>query len=124
MKLSIYELLGVEEEEAFKLNGAEYKIIDGKSFGKSPDGTWQKMILGINLLHEAEFERLPFVPKPCETYYTIDSILTAVIKINNLCSDDFLRMEYGLCYRTKAQAEQEGIPKMKALMEKWGGKCE
>lgn len=131
MKLNLLKILGVEEGEIFKLNGYEYKIVSGDLYSKKnpSDFVWIRVNYPIYLLHEAEFERLPFVPKAGERYwtaqkvYTHDQVNVTEYKME-LVGIDIKNLELGLCYRTKEEAEREGIPKLKALIEKWGGKNE
>lgn len=64
------------------------------------------------------------MPKVGECYWTVGNIYS--LHEYGFIRDeyDICRLELGLCYRTKEEAEREGIPKMKALIEKWGGKVE
>lgn len=117
MAFDLCKILGVEEGEVFKLNGAEYKIIGNKMYHL--DGVfskaWTKVDYPLNLLAEAEIERLPFVPALDKSYFYVDYDLSVQKTCNDCVSEDIYRIKLGVCYRTAEEAKEKGVP----LMQQW-----
>lgn len=118
------KLLGVEEGEIFKLNGTEYKIEDNKFKHKQLEsGEFCAVGYSLNLLAEAEFERMPFVPKKGQRYWIPTGEVGKEIYSKEVTFDgdlaDFNALDLDICYKTKEQSDAEGIPKMQALRDKW-----
>lgn len=125
-KIDLCKLFEVEPNEEFKLSGISGTLMvnsDNELMFKQLYHTniWTPFVEQINLTAQREVEKFPFVPKVGEVYWTVDEGI-AYKSSFNWTLHQVSKLELGLCYRTKAQAEQEGIPKIKALMEKWGCK--
>lgn len=103
---------------------SEYVVEKNVLFYINDENKKVNTAIPLNVIANAEIRRLPFVPKVGEKYWSIESRDNVCEYVFRCDSYDVSQLELGLCYRTKEQAKREGIPKMKALIEKWGGKVE
>lgn len=117
---NLCKILGVEEGEVFKLNGADYKIENNKFKHKSSDtGEFVAVSYSLNLLAEAEFVRLPFVPNYKQEYWS-PAILNpgetiSVWTTNEYTRQDLYAIKLNIAFRTKEDCDKLGVP----LMEQW-----
>lgn len=130
MNINLLDIFEVVENEVFELNGAPYKVMDNKlciPIGFDLNGEWEPVGYSINKLVEAEFERLPFVPKEGEIYWSVSRLCGFNKDFEPYCYDngfdefDIMAFKLGLCYRTEQEAKEKGIPLMQQWLKELGG---
>ena len=106
----VAQMLGVELEEEFKLNGGEtkYKFTENGLYFYAPDGWWQcsNVLLPRILRGNVEIVKLPWRPKKGDEYYYPGE------GFNNICRAlwgntvfGFAYKEAGLIFKTYEECE-------------------
>lgn len=129
----IAEMLGVELGEEFKIRDTTTGEIDGYMYRLSELGIeWNdarndewvtSYVLDLVLKGNYEIVKLPYKPKVDDKAFTYfvnfdDHIPYVVDDAYYGYVSDILRAEYGLWYRTKAEAEAD-LPRVQAMVDKW-----
>ena len=118
------KLLGVEEGEEFKVitfgTWLTYKIERNKlMYLIDNERKWVLSEIEVNTFAEAEIERLPFVPKHGQEYWSPAFSRTGeVISVwtrNEYKGDDLFAIKLNLAFRTKDDCDKLCVP----LMEQW-----